>query len=160
VDRKRATIKKLLVSAREVEAGYIMRLLQGKLRIGLAQQTVVAALAHAVLLQEGGAVSRFDDQLADRLGEADNTLKQVFSECPTWNLIVPALLAQGVAALPSACHFLPGVPVKPMLAKPTHGEQLSSSSARPHSWRTLLHPRRSLLSPLRNLGDHRAICRG
>ena len=120
-DRKRAFIKKMLVSCREVEAGYVMRLLQGKLRIGLAQQTVVCALAHAALLQEAGADLN-KEELADRLNAADNTLKQVFSECPTWDLIIPAMLAHGVAALPTTCHFLPGVPIKPMLAKPTHGD--------------------------------------
>ena len=45
----------------------------------------------------------------------------MFSECPTWDRIVPAMLASGVMELPSTCHFVPGVPVKPMLAKPTHG---------------------------------------
>jgi DNA ligase-1 len=117
-DRKRGVIKKMLVSCREVEAGYVIRLLQGKLRIGLAQQTVVCALAHAALLQEVGASA---PELADRLNTAEGTLKQVFSECPTWDLIIPSLLAHGVAELPASCHFLPGVPVKPMLAKPTHG---------------------------------------
>jgi len=126
-DRKRGVIKKLLVSCREVEAGYIMRLLQGKLRIGLAQQTVVCALAHAALLQEAGARG---EGLADRLNAAESTLKQVFSECPTWDLIIPALLRHGVAALPATCHFLPGVPIKPMLAKPTHGARIAVPRAR------------------------------
>ena len=54
-------------------------------------------------------------------GRADAVLKTVFSECPTWDRIVPALLSGGVMALPSTCHFVPGVPVKPMLAKATRG---------------------------------------
>jgi len=121
-ERKRAVIKKLLVSAREVEAGYIIRLLQGKLRVGLAEQTVVAALAHAALLQEqAGDAQLRSTPLADRLGEANGVLKQVFSECPSWDLIIPAVLAHGILALPETCHFVPGVPVKPMLAKATHG---------------------------------------
>ncbi len=130
-EKKRGLIKKLLVGAREVEAGYIMRLLQGKLRVGLAQQTVVTAVAHAALLQEHTAAAQAPDAtalsrlnatpLADRLGEAAAVLSQVFSECPTWDLIVPALLEGGIMALPSTCHFVPGVPVKPMLAKATHG---------------------------------------
>jgi len=132
-EKKKAVIKKLLVSARETEAGYIMRLLRGKLRIGLAQQTVVAALAHAARLQElaaSGASLKDSNALAAQLAEADGILKQVFSECPSWYLIIPALLQHGVEKLPEACHFLPGVPVKPMLAKPTHGATLLEALAR------------------------------
>jgi hypothetical protein len=130
-ERKRGAIKKLLVSAREVEAGYIIRLLQGKLRIGLAQQTVVTALAHAALLAEQAAAAAAPGasatsvlsatSLADRLSEADAILKQVYSECPTWDRIVPAMLSNGVMALPDTCHFVPGIPIKPMLAKATRG---------------------------------------
>lgn len=130
-ERKRGLIKKLLVGAREVEAGYIIRLLQGKLRVGLAQQTVVTALAHAALLQEHAAAAAAPDasatsllsgtSLADRLGEAEAVLKQVYSECPTWDMIIPAMLQDGVVALPTTCHFVPGVPIKPMLAKATRG---------------------------------------
>ncbi len=161
-ERKRATIKKLLVSAREVEAGYIIRLLQGKLRVGLAQQTVVAAVAHAALLQEDAAAAATDataalrgTPLADRLGAADAVLKQVYSECPTWDLIIPAMLKGGVIALPETCHFVPGVPVKPMLAKPTHGARARVCA---HEFLTAAALTRAR-SCCRHLGDHRALWR-
>jgi DNA ligase-1 len=130
-ERKRGLIKKLLVSARDIEAGYVMRMLQGKLGVGIAQQTVITALSHAALLQEHAAKDATKDAtalsvlsgtpLADQLSEADAVLRQVYSECPTWDLIVPALLSNGVMALPTTCHFVPGIPIKPMLAKATRG---------------------------------------
>ena len=126
VDAKKAKIKKLLVAARECEAGYIVRSLQGKLRIGLAQQTVNQALIHAVVLQSDAAAKAAKEggngAVADLLGWGADVLKQVFSECPSYDEIVPALLMEGgVDKLHSRCHFRPGVPVKPMLAKPTCG---------------------------------------
>ena len=119
VDRKKAKIKKLLVSARDCEAGYVIRSLQGKLRIGLAQQTVTQSLAHAVVLH--AKTGKKGAELADALSEAFDVVKQVFSECPTFDQIVPALLEAGIDGLQERCKFTPGVPVKPMLAKPTTG---------------------------------------
>ena len=121
VERKKGMIKKLLVSSKDCEAGYVIRSLQGKLRIGLAQQTVTMSLAHAIVLSGDVAKSKKGAELADALGEAFDVLKQVFSECPTFDQIVPALLEVGIEGLQERCKFTPGVPVKPMLAKPTTG---------------------------------------
>ena len=41
------------------------------------------------------------------------------SELPSYDLVVPALLTHGVSNLRSTCKLTPGVPLKPMLAKPT-----------------------------------------
>jgi DNA ligase-1 len=126
-EKKRAAIKCLLVASRDVEPGYIVRLLLGDLRVGLQQQTVISSIAHAALLQEeassaGGASSGVKGaSLADRLNAADALLKQVYSECPSWDLILPSLLRDGVQQLPQTCHFVPGIPIKPMLAKATYG---------------------------------------
>ena len=49
------------------------------------------------------------------------TLKQVVSECPSYDLIVPALLQFPLGQLHAHCHLTPGIPVQPMLAKPTKG---------------------------------------
>ncbi|KAI3430447.1 hypothetical protein D9Q98_005042 [Chlorella vulgaris] len=121
-DRKRGAIVKLLARAKREEAGYVMRALQGKLRIGLAEQTVLTALAHAAALEKaGGAGSSSVEQLAGELEQAAQIVKQVYSECPSYDELVPALLQHSIDQLPSHVHFKPGVPVKPMLAKPTTG---------------------------------------
>lgn len=73
---------------------------QGKLRIGLAEQTVLVALAQAVLLwkldtaeqgakQDGGV-------LAGQLEQAARTVKMVYSQCPSYDVLLPALLEHGL----------------------------------------------------------------
>lgn len=119
-DRKKAFIIKLLVAAKGQEAGYVMRALQGKLRIGLGEETVLAALAHAAVLQKEGAQGS-SEVIAGRLEQAAQIVKQVYSECPSYDELVPALLERPIDELPQHVHFKPGVPVKPMLAKPTTG---------------------------------------
>ena len=53
---------------------------------------------------------------------AVNILKRAFSECPSFDEIIPALLhPEGIMTLLERCHLKVGVPVKPMLAKPTCG---------------------------------------
>lgn len=75
---------------------------QGKLRIGLAEQTVLAALAQAVLLQRGGEQERSnrDGGLAGRLAAAEQAVKLAYSQCPSYDLLVPALLEHPVMARP------------------------------------------------------------
>ncbi|GIL75828.1 hypothetical protein Vretifemale_5549 [Volvox reticuliferus] len=120
VDIKRGMIVKMLVAAKGNEPGYIIRSLQAKLRIGLAEQSVLVALAHAVHLHREGVKDK-DGRLAEKLEAAAQVVKQAYSECPSYDVLIPALLEQGTTNLLSRCHFMPGVPVKPMLAKPTTG---------------------------------------
>ena len=122
VDARRGR-SQLLVAARECEAGYIVRSLQGKLRIGLAQQTVTQALAHAVVLHSPRRRRR-----RRRAGTAPRTCLAGMSDIPSKSLsaplstrLCPRYSCRAGSMLPERCHFRPGVPVKPMLAKPTNG---------------------------------------
>ena len=92
-DKKVGAIKKLLAAADVVagtkgidinkdkggasESKFIVRFLEGKLRLGLAEKTVIVALAHAMvtheLTQKGNKVPS-----ADQLAKGESTLKLVY----------------------------------------------------------------------------------
>ncbi|KAJ6670374.1 DNA LIGASE 1 [Salix viminalis] len=118
-DKKKNHIKALLVAATDCEPQYLIRLLQTKLRIGLAEQTLLAALGQAAVYTEEHSTP--PPHIQSPLEEAAKIVKQVYSVLPVYDKIVPALLSDGVWNLPKTCSFTPGVPVGPMLAKPTKG---------------------------------------
>ncbi|KAG0051537.1 hypothetical protein BGZ83_003578 [Gryganskiella cystojenkinii] len=112
-------IKTLLVACRNKEAKFLMRSLEGKLRIGLAERTVVVALAQAIVLSRPNIKKLSKEKLQVELEEAASVVKSVYSELPCYDLIVPALLKGDIAGLQDACKLTPGIPLKPMLAHPT-----------------------------------------
>ncbi|KAG9157804.1 hypothetical protein Leryth_022808 [Lithospermum erythrorhizon] len=116
-EKKKNHIKSLLVAAIDCEPLYLIRLLQTKLRIGLAEQTLLTALGHAAVYSG----KRFSSprHVESPLEEAAKILKQVYSVIPVYDKIIPALLAGGIWDLPKTCSFSPGIPIGPMLAKPT-----------------------------------------
>ncbi|KAL5709917.1 hypothetical protein ACHQM5_020541 [Ranunculus cassubicifolius] len=118
-DKKRNLIKGLLVAATDCEPQYLIRLLQSKLRIGLAEQTLLVALGHAAVYSEKESAS--PSQIQSSLEEAAKTIKQVYSVLPDYDKLITALLDGGVSKLSDTCSFTLGVPVGPMLAKPTKG---------------------------------------
>ncbi|RAO71087.1 uncharacterized protein BHQ10_007099 [Talaromyces amestolkiae] len=136
-DKKISGIKKLLSAADSATAGkgskgidikqdkggpseakFLIRFLEGKLRLGLAEKTVLVALAQAVVTHEA-EVKSGKSPSADLLVQGESVLKQVYSEFPAYEVIIPAMLKEGILNLPNVCKLQPGVPLKPMLAKPT-----------------------------------------
>ncbi|KAJ3558816.1 hypothetical protein NM688_g696 [Phlebia brevispora] len=138
-NKKVSIITKLLAACQGEEAKYIVRSLEGKLRIGNAERTVLVAIAHAAVLaeQERGITPSLagfthaerssasankrssKEKLAEKLEKAAEIIKSVYSELPSYDLVIPALLDVGVDRLKERCKLTPGVPLKPMLAKPT-----------------------------------------
>lgn len=138
-------IKGLLVRVQDpIESKYIIRGLQGKLRIGLAQSTVLISLAHAVLLSNTVEEPRDVDMekqkqhplsfdcknvrnkklaLEARLESAVNIVKKAYSEVSSFDAVVDALLKHPLSLLNEKCTLKPGIPVEPMLAKPTKSVQ-------------------------------------
>jgi len=121
--KKVGSINGLLAACQGQEAKFIIRSCEGKLRIGLAEQTVLGSLAHATFYakhaKEGKKSTASSEKLAKELEDASRTLKTVFSECPNYDLVIPPLLEGGVELLREKIKITPGIPLKPMLAKPT-----------------------------------------
>lgn len=120
-DRKIGMIKKLLASCQGEEPKFLIRSLEGKLRIGLAERSVLVSLARAVVISKlGKSISKLSQEsLAKQLEDGTELVKAVYSELPSYDLVIPALLKGGIEGLRAECKLTPGVPLKPMLAKPT-----------------------------------------
>ncbi|GAA6042912.1 hypothetical protein JCM8097_002767 [Rhodosporidiobolus ruineniae] len=116
--RKVDLINGLLAKCQGEETKFLIRSLEGKLRIGLAEKTVLVALAHAAVQAEALKKGKKHAKPHD-LEQGAEILKAVFSEIPSYDLVVPNLLEKGIANLKEACSLTPGIPLKPMLAKPT-----------------------------------------
>lgn len=99
------------------EAKFLVRFLEGKLRLGLAEKTVIIALAQAVVTHETAKKGKIPS--TDQLANGEAALKTVYSELPSYEVIIPAMLEHGILKLHETCKLQPGVPLKPMLAKPT-----------------------------------------
>jgi len=99
------------------EAKFIIRFLEGKLRLGLAERTALVSLAHAVIAHEASVKGK--TPTTAEVEKAEAMLKTVYSELPSYDLIIPAMLEHGIMNLKENCQLRPGIPLKPMLAKPT-----------------------------------------
>ncbi|PRD23674.1 UNVERIFIED_CONTAM: lig1 [Trichonephila clavipes] len=110
MSKKTDKIQALFVACRDCEAKYIIRSLSGKLRIGLAEQSVLAALARAAVLTPPNQT--YPPKIIDKSSKI---------ECPNFDRVIPVLLKEGIAGLPDHCQLCPGCPLKPMLAHPTNG---------------------------------------
>ncbi|KAH3662369.1 hypothetical protein OGAPHI_005621 [Ogataea philodendri] len=116
-NKKLAMINKMLTSCDSREAKFLMRSLEGSLRIQFAEKSVVVALAKALaeneMRQKGKKIN------PDVLAQADEQIKEAFSQVPNHELIIETAIKYGVLNLMDHCTLKPGIPVKPMLAKPT-----------------------------------------
>ncbi|KAL9617438.1 MAG: hypothetical protein Q9160_007750 [Pyrenula sp. 1 TL-2023] len=99
------------------ESKFLIRFLEGKLRLGLAEKTVLPSLAQAMVFHELGQKGKTPS--TEQLAKGEGIVKTVFSELPSYEVIIPTMLEHGIFHLRENCKLQPGVPLKPMLAKPT-----------------------------------------
>jgi DNA ligase-1 len=76
--KKVGIIKKLIAACQGTEAKFIVRSLEGKLRIGLADKTLVVALAHAIVLRDIGDKKLSPEKMAALLEDGANAVKAVY----------------------------------------------------------------------------------
>ncbi|XP_037873947.1 DNA ligase 1 isoform X2 [Bombyx mori] len=126
VNKKINKIQSLYVACRDCEARFLIRSLEGKLRIGLAEQSVLHALALAVATTPPGPNLQLDaaqhmsaDKFKALVEQHVAVVRRTYCECPDWAELLHELLRGGVAALASRCSMRVGVPLRPMLAHPT-----------------------------------------
>ncbi|EGW31342.1 uncharacterized protein SPAPADRAFT_56206 [Spathaspora passalidarum NRRL Y-27907] len=114
--KKIGIINKMLTACdpKTNEAKFLIRSLEGKLRIGLAEKTVLIALAQAFVNHE-----KKHKVHADELSKAEDIIREAFSQIPNYEVIIKNASEHGVFNLLDHVRLTPGIPVKPMLAKPT-----------------------------------------
>ncbi|KPI84798.1 putative Dna ligase I [Leptomonas seymouri] len=132
--RRSDLIKRLLRDAQGPETNLIVRGLQQKMRIGLAEPSALAAMGYAFALHFLGSKQMHrmgEGQLQSILNTGATSLARIFYEVPSLNVVLRAVLDYGFMLLvPGSTvakrherdlSIRPGLPVKPQLAHPTHG---------------------------------------
>ncbi|KAK7394186.1 hypothetical protein VNO78_14707 [Psophocarpus tetragonolobus] len=121
--RKKGIIVHLMRSCREKEMKFLVRTLVRNLRIGAMLRTVLPALAHAVAMNsfptlhhEGTA-----DNLKEKLQVLSMAVVEAYNILPNLDIIIPSLMNKGIDFSHSSLSMVPGIPIKPMLAKITNG---------------------------------------
>ena len=115
-DQKVGGLAELLAPASPLEARYIVRLATGKLRLGVADQTVVDALG--ILLSDGkvGSVTELGEADRKARDDAKAIVQRAADVTSDLGTVAKTALSTGLAGLKRLKLKL-GVPLRPMLAE-------------------------------------------
>eukprot|EP00899_Mesostigma_viride_P009391 jgi/Mesvir1/18453/Mv14307-RA.1 len=151
VQRKKLLMQGVMRACREREIRYVVRTLLQHLRVGAVLKTILPAVTRAAVLTHAAAAPTATAAVASgpearvpasgpssspriagfvpvpepQMQGAVQTVMEAFATCPSLDVIIPVLIEPpprgGVARVPALCAMRPGIPVKPMLAKPADG---------------------------------------
>ncbi|CDO93827.1 unnamed protein product [Kluyveromyces dobzhanskii CBS 2104] len=113
--RKSSLIKKMLTACKGYEAKFLIRSLESKLRIGMAAKTVLISLSKAILTHEHNG----QEPSMEAVDRAESLIRDAFCQVPNYESIINAALQYGIMNLDQHIRLQPGIPLQPMLAKPT-----------------------------------------
>ncbi|KAL6223528.1 hypothetical protein ACLB2K_006913 [Fragaria x ananassa] len=125
IARKRSLIVNLMRSCREKEMKFLVRTLVQNLRIGAMMKTVLSGLAQAVVLNSFHSCNCKGtiESLKDKLQRHSAAVVEAYNVLPSLDLVVPSLMKRGIGFSSSTLSMVPGIPIKPMLARITNGVQ-------------------------------------
>ncbi|KAK9700226.1 hypothetical protein RND81_08G224900 [Saponaria officinalis] len=141
--RRKSLIVGLMRSCREKEMKFLVRTLVRNLRIGAMMRTVLPALAQAVALNylssSANEAIKNPKELLQGLSavvvDAYNVLPDLLTSPYFWSnstceclfcyamkdILVPSVMSKGIEFSTTTLTMVPGIPIKPMLAKITNG---------------------------------------
>ena len=115
--KKVSVINKLLTACEGVEAKFLMRSLEGKLRINFGEKSVIVALSKAIV--EWQLEQKNKTANSDLIVQAEDQFKEAYSRLPNYEILIQLSMKHGILNLCDHAELSPSVPLKPMLAKPT-----------------------------------------
>ncbi|KAI5966049.1 cdc17 [Candida margitis] len=119
--KKIGIINKMLTACdvKHNEAKFLIRSLENKLRIGLAGPTILVGLAQAFVNYENLKLDKPKKVSPEKLAEAEDIVREAYTRIPNYQILIENAFKYGVFNLLDHCKLTPGIPLKPMLAKPT-----------------------------------------
>jgi DNA ligase-1 len=123
---KKNLIVKLMRSCREKEIKFLVRTLARNLRIGAMLRTVLPALGRAIVMN-----SFWNDHnkelsescFREKLEGVSAAVVEAYNILPSLDVVVPSLMDKDIEFSTSTLSMVPGIPIKPMLAKIAKGVQ-------------------------------------
>ncbi|KAF5180932.1 Dna ligase [Thalictrum thalictroides] len=120
--RKKGLITKLMRSCREKEMKFLVRTLVRNLRIGAMMRTILPALAQAVVVHSSSLLHDGPPEaLKEKLQCISAAVIEAYNVLPDLDMLIPSLLSKSVEFSSSTLSMIPGIPIKPMLARITNG---------------------------------------
>ncbi|MEA3191363.1 MAG: ligase 1 [Thermoplasmata archaeon] len=113
---KQRLLSKMLLEASPIEARYITRAAAGRLRLGVADMSLLDAMAAWHLGRGVRSVTAMEDAERAEQAALRATLEHAYDLCSDLAVVAAALASGGVDAV-RAIRIEPGVPVRPMAAE-------------------------------------------